>query len=70
MDWDEDRCAAAGVPEDRREYWSKTELALEMVERAQARGHLTAQWVAGDSAFAQIHRRDAWGLIRKGEKRG
>ena len=48
---DVERCAAAGVPEDRREYRSKTELALEMVERALARGHLKAQWVAGDSAF-------------------
>ena len=48
---DVERCATAGVPEDRWEYRSKTELALEMVERAQARGHLGAQWVAGDSAF-------------------
>ena len=48
---DVERCQAAGVPEDRREYQSKTALALEMVERAQARGHLEAQWVAGDSAF-------------------
>ena len=48
---DVERCVAAGVPEDRREYRSKTELALEMVERAQSRGHLGAQWVAGDSAF-------------------
>ena len=40
---------AAGVPEDRREYQSKTALALEMLERAQARGHLEAQWVAGDT---------------------
>ena len=48
-DWD--RCAAAGVPAERQAYQSKTELALEMVERAQARGHLRAQWVAGDSAF-------------------
>ena len=47
---DVERCAA-GVPAERREYRSKTELALEMVERAQARGHLRAQWVAGDSAF-------------------
>ena len=39
------------MPEDRREYQSKTALALEMLERAQARGHLEAQWVAGDSAF-------------------
>lgn len=40
-----------GVPAERRGYQSKTELALEMVERAQARGHLKAQWVAGDAAF-------------------
>ena len=42
---------AAGVPEARREYRGKTDLALEMLEQAQARGHLEAQWVAGDSAF-------------------
>ena len=40
-----------GVPEARREYRSKTALALEMLEQAQARGYLKAQWVAGDSAF-------------------
>ena len=34
-----DRCEAAGVPEDRQGYRSKTELALEMVGRAQERGH-------------------------------
>ncbi len=45
------RCASAGVPEDRRQYRSKTELALEMLERARERGHMSAQWVAGDSAF-------------------
>ena len=39
---DVERCAAAGVPADRRAYRSKTELALEMLERAQARGHLDA----------------------------
>ena len=38
------RCAAAGVPEHRRNYRSKTELALEL-------GHLRAEWVAGDDAF-------------------
>ena len=48
---DADRCAAAGVPADRREYRTKTELALEMLAQAQARGHLGARWVAGDSAF-------------------
>ena len=48
---DADRCAAGGVPTDRRDYRTKTELALEMLTQAQARGHLSAQWVAGDSAF-------------------
>ena len=45
------RCGAAGVPAERREYRSKTELALEMLEEAQSHGHLRAQWVAGDAAF-------------------
>ena len=47
----EDRCEAAGVPEDRQGYRSKTELALEMVGPAQERGHLKAGWVAADDAF-------------------
>ena len=37
---DQDRCAAAGVPEDRRSYRSKTELALELLERAMELGYL------------------------------
>ena len=45
------RCGAAGVPADRREYRSKTELGLEMLERALQLGHLRAGWVAGDDAF-------------------
>ncbi len=48
---DDTRCQAAGVPEGRRSYRSKTELALEMLERALARGRLKAGWVAGDDAF-------------------
>ena len=48
---DDARCQAAGAPQERREYRSKTELALEMVERALERGHLKARWVAGDDAF-------------------
>ena len=48
---DPERCAAAGVAEDRRSYRSKTELALEMLERAMELGHLRAGWVAGDDAF-------------------
>ena len=48
---DKDRCAAAGVPEDRRSCRSKTELALELLERAVHLGHLRAGWVAADDAF-------------------
>ena len=48
---DQERCRAAGVPEQRRGYRSKTELALEMVEQALKRGHLPTGWVAGDDAF-------------------
>ena len=48
---DKDRCAEAGVPEERQRYRSKTELALEMLERAVEAGHLRAGWVAGDDAF-------------------
>ena len=48
---DGERCRAAGVPEERRSYRSKTELALELLERARERGHLEAGWVAGDDAF-------------------
>ena len=48
---DKDRCAAAGVPEQRQGYRSKTQLALELLARALARGHLRAGWVAGDAAF-------------------
>ena len=48
---DDARCAAAGVPEERWSYHSKTELALEMLGRASERGHLIAGWVAGDDAF-------------------
>ena len=39
---DQDRCAAAGVPEERLSYRSKTELALELLERALGLGHLKA----------------------------
>ena len=51
--WSSDacRCAAAGMPEDRRSYRSKTCLALEMLEQARARGCLSVGWAAGDDAF-------------------
>ena len=48
---DKERCAAAGVPEERRGYRSKTELALELLKRAVDLGHLRAGWVAADDAF-------------------
>ena len=48
---DDARCRAAGVPEERRDYRSKTELALEMLEQALELGHLKAGWVAADDAF-------------------
>ena len=48
---DQERCAAAGGPAERRGYRSKTELALEMLERALELGHLRAGWVAGDDAI-------------------
>ena len=48
---DKERCASAGVPEERRKYRGKTGLALEMLERALERDHLRAGWVAADDAF-------------------
>ena len=48
---DKDRCAAAGVPQERWGYRSKTELALETLRRALELGHLRAGWVAADDAF-------------------
>ena len=49
--FDQDRCAAAGVPEERQGYRSKTQLALDMLEQALELGHLRAGWVAGDDPF-------------------
>ena len=48
---DSGRCEASGVPAERWKYRSKTELALEMLQRTLERGHLKAGWVAGDDAF-------------------
>ena len=45
------RCAAEGVPEAQRRYRAKIDLALEMLRRARALGHLSAEWAAGDDAF-------------------
>ena len=51
--WTDDptRCAAAGVPEEARDYQRKTELALALLRRAKTLGHLVAQWVTGDDAY-------------------
>ena len=51
---DQDRCAAAGVSKERRRYRSKSELAVEMLERAVEAGHLRAGWVAADDAFGYV----------------
>lgn len=53
-EWVEDaeRCAAAGVPEDRRKLRTKPTLALEMVQRARANGVRFA-WVAADGTYGQ-----------------
>ena len=51
---DPNRCAAAGVPEAERSYRSKTEIALLLLQRAQAWGHLQAEWVTGDDAYGQV----------------
>ena len=48
---DPERCAAAGVPEEKGAYRSRTELALEMLQQALGRGRLRAGWVAADDAF-------------------
>ena len=49
---DEDRCAAAGVPEERRGYRSKTELALELLERVLELGYLRAGGLPGTTPSA------------------
>lgn len=48
-----ERCEAAGVPKEQQVYRSETQLALQMLQQAQARGHLTAEWVTGDDAFGK-----------------
>lgn len=50
---DVDRCNAAGVPEARGEYQSKTALALELLTQAKEWGYLHAAWVTGDDAYGQ-----------------
>jgi SRSO17 transposase len=47
------RCDAAGVPREKQVYRSETELALEMLQQAQALGHLAAEWVTGDDTYGK-----------------
>lgn len=53
--WSSDpgRCEAAGVLGTQRRYSAKTDLALEMLLQARARGYLSAEWAAGDDAFGR-----------------
>jgi SRSO17 transposase len=53
-EWVDDpaRCAAAGVPEDRRVLKTKPALAMELVERARRNGVRFA-WVAADGTYGQ-----------------
>jgi SRSO17 transposase len=53
QEWTNDpaRCEAAGVPAEARTYQSKAELALALLKRATALGHLQADWVTGDDAY-------------------
>jgi SRSO17 transposase len=55
-DWAEDaaRCAKAKVPEMHRRHRTKTELALEMIESARARGS-THGWIGGDEVYGNNH---------------
>ena len=50
--WSEDpaRCQKAGVPEDRRPFRTKCELALELVRQARSQG-LRYQYICADGAF-------------------
>jgi SRSO17 transposase len=50
--WAEDgeRCRKAKVPDERQVHRTKAELALELVERARARG-LEYQWIGGDEIY-------------------
>jgi SRSO17 transposase len=50
---DAERCAEAEVPEDRREYRSKSALALEMLQQAHTEDRLTAAWVTGDDEYGK-----------------
>ena len=65
-DWTEDpaRCEKAKIPEDRREYKTKIELAWEMIEESLT-NKLRFKWVAFDALYGN----SAW-LLRKVEQAG
>jgi len=44
----------SGIPPDVR-FKTKLELAMEMLDRANERGHLLFQWVSGDCAYGDAH---------------
>jgi SRSO17 transposase len=50
---DRPRCEAVGVPEPKRLFRSKSELALAMLQDARIRGHLAADWVTGDDEYGK-----------------
>lgn len=54
--WTEDaeRCQAAGVPAEQRNYQSKTDLALKLLRQARQRGHLSGQWVTADEDYGKV----------------
>lgn len=60
---DPDRCAAAGIPDERR-FATKPELAATMIEAAVA-GHVPARWVTADAVYGQ-----AWSFRRAVEETG
>jgi len=47
------RCAQAGVPAAEGQFRMKTQIALALLCRARAWGHLVAGWVTGDDHFGQ-----------------
>jgi SRSO17 transposase len=47
------RCAKAGVPQAEQPFQSKPQIALALLRRAKAWGHLTAAWVTGDDHYGQ-----------------
>jgi SRSO17 transposase len=55
-EWAQDtaRCAKAKVPEAHRRHLTKTELALEMIKQAKARGS-THRWIGGDEVYGNNH---------------